>query len=146
MTRVGNYIRAFAFIGRDAGGVRTNASLPDPFQFNWDGMSIFNASQAYMRNYLYEKTNGTLALPVGVLALLYNTANSGDIGDEGATLWLPTMQSSRLEVTGTWAGTGSMQVLTNEIAPVDADQATRYQFDSGTGAYAANVPATTAAS
>lgn len=146
MTRVGNYIRAFAFVGRDAGGARTNASLPDPFQFNWDGMSIFNASQGYMRNYLYEKTNGNLTLPTGVLALLYNVAESGDIGNEGSQLWLPTMQSSRLELTGTWAGAGATEVLTNEIAPVDADQTTRYQFQSGSGAYAVNVPAGTAAS
>jgi hypothetical protein len=146
LTRVGNYIRAVGLIGRDNSGVRTNASLPDPFQFNWDGMSIFNASQGYMRNYLYEKTNGTLSLPAGVLALLYNIADSADLGDDGSTLWLPTMSSSRLEITGTWAGVGTMQVLTNEIAPVDADQATRYQFQSGSGAYAQNVPATTAAS
>jgi hypothetical protein len=134
------------FIGRDNSGVRTNASLPDPFQFNWDGMGIMNASQAYMRNYLYEKTNGIVTLPTGVLALLFNVAEGGQIGNEGSTLWLPTMQSSRLEITGTWAGVGSMQVLTNEIAPVDADQATRYQFQSGTGAYSTNVPATTAVS
>lgn len=146
MTRVGNYIRTFVFIGRDNSGVRTNASLPDPFQFNWDGMSIFNASQGYMRNYVYEKTNGILTLPTGVLALLYNIGADGSTGDDGSTLWLPTMQSSRLELTGTWAGAGSTQVLTNEIAPVDADQATRYQFQSGSGAYAVNVPAATAAS
>jgi hypothetical protein len=53
------------------------------------------------------------------------------------------MQSSRLELTGTWAGAGSVQVLTNEIAPVDADQATRFQVPNGSGAYAANVPPTT---
>lgn len=146
MTRVGNYIRAFGFIGRDASGVRTNASLPDPFQFNWDGMSIINTSQNYMRQKLYENTNGTLALPVGVLALLYDTGGSaGDIGNDPSTLWLPTMQSSRLELTGTWAGAGSVQVMTNEIAPVDADQATRFQVPNGSGAYAANVPPTTQA-
>lgn len=146
MTRVGNYIRTFGFIGRDNSGVRTNASLPDPFQFNWDGMSIVNASQGYMRNYLFEKTNGLLTLPTGVLALLYNVEDSGALGNEGSTLWVPTMQSSRLELTGTWAGNGSTQVLTNEIAPVDADQATRYQFQSGSGAYGVNVPASTGAS
>jgi hypothetical protein len=144
MTRVGNYIRAFGFIGRDASGVRTNASLPDPFQFNWDGMSIINTSQNYMRQKLYESTNGTVTLPTGVLALLFDTGGAaGDIGNDPSTLWLPTMQSSRLELTGTWAGAGSVQVLTNEIAPVDADQATRFQVPNGSGAYAANVPPTT---
>jgi hypothetical protein len=146
LTRVGNYIRALGFIGRDASGVRTNASLPDPFQFNWDGMSIANTSQNYMRQKLYEATNGVLALPTGVLALLFDTGGSaGDIGNDPSTLWLPTMQSSRLEIAGTWAGAGSMQVLTNEIAPVDADQATRFQVPNGSGAYAANVPPTTQA-
>jgi hypothetical protein len=146
LTRVGNYIRGLGFIGRDASGVRTNASLPDPFQFNWDGMSIVNTSQNYMRQKLYESTNGTVTLPTGVLALLFNTGGAaGDIGNDPSTLWLPTMQSSRLEVTGTWAGAGAMQVLTNEIAPVDADQATRFQVPNGSGAYAANVPPTTQA-
>jgi hypothetical protein len=37
-----------------------------------------------------------------------------------------------------------MQILTNEIAPVDADQATRYQFQSGSGAYGVNPVATPA--
>lgn len=142
LTRVGNYIRALGFIGRDNSGVRTNASLPDPFQFNWDGMAIFNTSQGYMRNYLYEKTNGILTLPTGVLSLLYNYGGSaGDTGNDPSTLWLPTMQSSRLEITGTWAGAGTMQILTNEIAPVDADQATRYQFQNN-GAYGVNPVAT----
>jgi hypothetical protein len=146
LTRVGNYIRAIGFIGRDASNVRTNASLPDPFQFNWDGMSIVNTSQNYMRQKLYEGTNGVVTLPTGVLALLYDTGGAaGDIGNDPSTLWLPTMQSSRLEIAGTWAGAGSMQVLTNEIAPVDADQATRFQVPNGSGAYAANVPPTTQA-
>lgn len=146
LTRVGNYIRCLGFIGRDNSGARTNASLPDPFQFNWDGMSIINTSQNYMRQKLYENTNGVVALPTGVLALLYDTGGAaGDVGNDPSTLWLPTMQSSRLEVTGTWAGAGSMQVLTNEIAPVDADQATRFQVPNGSGAYAANVPPTTQA-
>jgi hypothetical protein len=145
LTRVGNYIRALGFIGRDNSGVRTNASLPDPFQFNWDGMAIVNTSQGYMRNYLFEKTNGALTVPTGVLALLYNYGGAaGDIGNDPSTLWLPTMQSSRLEITGTWAGAGTMQILTNEIAPVDADQATRYQFQSGSGAYGVNPVATPA--
>jgi hypothetical protein len=146
MTRVGNYVRALGFIGRDASNVRTNASLPDPFQFNWDGMSIINTSQNYMRQKLYEATNGVLTLPTGVLALLFDVGGAaGDIGNDPSTLWLPTMQSSRLELTGTWAGAGSVQVLTNEIAPVDADQATRFQVPNGSGAYAANVPPTTQA-
>jgi hypothetical protein len=108
-------------------------------------MAITNTSQGYMRNYLVEKTNGAFTVPTGVLALLYNYGGAaGDIGNDPSTLWLPTMQSSRLEITGTWAGAGTMQILTNEIAPVDADQATRYQFQSGSGAYGVNPVATPA--
>jgi hypothetical protein len=146
-TRVGNYIRQVILVGRDGTGARNNASLPDPFQFNWDGMSILNADQKYMQQSIYEQTNGTLTLPTGVLVLSYNKGGAaGDLGNDPSTLWLPTTQSSRLELTGTWAGSGSVQVVTNEVAPVDVDQATRYQFPNGSGAYAANVPASTSAS
>lgn len=146
-TRVGNYIRDIILVGRDASGVRSNGALPDPFQYNWDGMNIHNASQKYMQQYIYEKTNGTVTLPVGVLVLPYNNGGAAqDLGNDPSTLWLPTSNSTRLELTGTWAITGSVQVATNEVAPVDADQATRYQFPNGSGAYAANTPATTNAS
>jgi hypothetical protein len=126
--------------------VRSDAVFPDPLIFNWDGVQQWNVSQRFLQQYWYEKTQGTVTRPAGIFALLYNTGGPGDdVGNEDPTLWLPTTTASRLEVTGVSASAGTIQVLTNEVAPVDPDQATRYQFPSGSGAYAANVPPTTTA-
>lgn len=144
LTRLGNYIRALVFVARDNSAVRSDAVFPDPLIFNWDGVQQWNVSQRFLQQYWYEKTNGTLTRPAGVFALLYNTGGpSDDVGNEDPTLWLPTTTASRLEVTGNSASAGSIQVLTNEVAPVDPDQATRYQFPSGSGAIGANLPPTT---
>lgn len=132
-TRLGNYIRMVAFIARDVSGVRSAAVFPDPFQHNWDGMMIRNQSQRYNQQELYEKTGGILTMPTGVFALPYN--HGGDVatlGDEDPDLWLPTTQSSRISIDGVSAAAGSVQVLTNEVAPIEQNQANRYQTPSAT--------------
>lgn len=145
LTRVGNYIRNLVFIARDGTGARADTVFPDPLILNWDGMQVHNASQRYLRQFFYEKTNGILTRPTGVFVLPFDIGGADQaLGNETPDLWLPTTQSSRIEATGNSAGAGTVQVLTNEVAPVDADQTTRYQWANGSGAYAANVPPTTA--
>lgn len=127
MTRLGNYIRMLAFIARDASGVRQDTVFPDPFQFNWDGMTIRNQSQNYASQDLYEKTMGTVVRPTGVFCLPFNHGGpEATFGNEDPDLWLPTTQSSRISVDGTVAVAGSVQVLTCEVAPVEQDQTQRY--------------------
>jgi hypothetical protein len=127
MTRLGNYIRALAFIARDGSGVRQDTVFPDPFQFNWDGMTIRNQSQRYAQQDFYEKTQGTLTRPTGVFILPFNHGGpDAALGNEDPDLWLPTTQSSRLEVAGNSAVAGSVQVLTSEVAPIESDQTQRY--------------------
>lgn len=147
LTRVGNYIRNLIFVARDASGVRQDTVFPDPMVFNWDGMQIHNASQRYLQQYWYEKVQGALTRPAGVYVLPFNTGGQDDrMGNDPPTLWLPTTQSSRLEITGNSAVAGSVAVLTNEVAPVEENQAERYMFPNASGAYAANgVPTTQAA-
>lgn len=137
LTRLGNYLRVVAFISRDASGVRSNSVFPDPYRFEWDGMMIRSESQFYARQTIYEKTGGVLTLPNGVFALLFNTGGpDNEVGNEDPDLWLPTSQSSRLEVKGTAAAPGTIQVLTNEVAPIEVDQTQRYVDPSATGSLA----------
>lgn len=127
LTRLGNYLRAVVFIARDGTGARADAVFPDPFQFNWDGMTIRNQSQRYAKQELYEKTGGILTLPSGVFMLPFNHGGPvATLGDEDPDLWLPTSQSSRLEIAGPSATAGTVQVLTCEVAPVEQDQTQRY--------------------
>lgn len=124
--RVGNLIRTVIFVARDASNVRVDTVFPDPMQFTWDGNVIFNASQKYLQQYLFEEMVNA-ARPTGVYALLYNTGGpAGHVGNEEPNLYLPTAQSSRLELYGNSAVAGSIEVIMNEIAPIEQVQTERY--------------------
>lgn len=134
-TRLGNYIRIAAFIARDVSNVRQNTVFPDPFQLNWDGMMIRNQSQRYNQQELSEKiAGGTVTpLPTGVFAIPFNHGGpDAALGDEDPDLWLPTTQSSRISIDGVSAVAGSIQVLTNEVAPIEQNQANRYVTPNAT--------------
>lgn len=135
VTRVGNLIRTLVFIARDGTAARVNTVFPDPALLNWDGMQIHNASQRYLQQYLYEKILGAVTLPTGVFALPFSAFGAaGVLGqDNGGAGWLPTTQSTRLELTGTSAVAGSIQFLVNEVAPVEVNQAERFQSPSDSG-------------
>lgn len=133
VTRVGNYIRALVLIGRDNTGARSDSVIPEPFQFTWDGNNIHNVSQRYLQDYFRSKVSGPFTRPTGVFVLPFNHATTGRMGNEDPVLWLPTMDSSRIEVTGTAAAAGSVQMLVNEVAPVETNQAQRYEFPNDTG-------------
>lgn len=139
ITRVGNYIRAVPMICRDGTGARVDTVFPNPFRLNWDGNMMHNCSQNYMADYFRSKVNGPFTRPVGVFVLPYNHVTTGRMGNEDPSLWLPTMDSSRIEIDGNSAVAGSIQMLVNEVAPVETNQAARYEFPNNTGAVA--VPA-----
>jgi hypothetical protein len=127
LTRLGNYIRTLVFVARDNTGARADTVFPDPWQWNWDGMTLRTQSQRYSHQDFYEKTDGTVTRPTGVFVLPFNHGGPlAAFGNEDPDLWLPTTQSSRLEIAGTSAVAGSIQVLTNEVAPIEQDQAARY--------------------
>ena len=140
LRRLGNYVRLWAFIARDASGVRSNSVFPDPVSFEWDGITIRKQSQRYMRQEVYEKTLGTVTLPTGVFAIPFNHGGEkGLLGNEDPDLWLPTSASSRIRLVGSSAAAGSVEVLTNDVATVEQDQTDRYQVPNATGEVVAGV-------
>lgn len=136
ITRVGNYLRCIPIICRDTANVRSDLVSPEPFRLNWDGNMIHNVSQAYMQDMLRSKVNGPFTRPVGVFCLPFNHVSTGRMGNEDPSLWLPTTDASRIEIEGTSAVAGTMQILVNEVAPVETNQAQRYEFPNQTGAVA----------
>lgn len=96
---------------------------------------IHNTSQRYMQDYFRSKVNGTFTRPTGVFVLPFNHSD-GRMGNEDPVLWLPTMDTSRLEIDGVSAVAGSIEMLINEVAPVEVNQAQRYEFPNQTGAVA----------
>lgn len=144
LPRVGNLIRALVFICRDNSGVRTDATMPDPIQFNWDARILTLESQRYRIFRQGEQLPVSTSRDTGIFVLPFNSISDGQVGDEAPNLWLPTVQASRLELAGVSAGAGSIQVLTNDVAPVEVDPADRFVDTSATGFHAGAAPVTPA--
>jgi hypothetical protein len=134
-TRLGNYLRFVGIITRDGTGARSDAVAPDPFVFNWDGMQMQNFTQRMMQQRLYERVNGVFTRPAGVWALPFNFGGEYPaMGNESPNLWLPTSQSSRLSIDGSGNGTaGTVTLITCEVAPIEVNQADRYQEHNASG-------------
>jgi len=138
LTRLGNRIRNLVFIftdSSDARGSTQDGLFPDPFTISLDNRPIMNIPR-YM--WLNTFTNywgyiGTLANSVGaagtavagdtgggrdfcVWPLCFNSEFAAMAGQEFGDLWLKTLTTSRLEVSGNYGGTGKLYVLTNDIA------------------------------
>lgn len=131
--QVGSYIRLIALVGRDVSGVRSNAVLPDPIRFTWDGNAIHEISLAALRFRLRERISGVFTYPTGLICLPFNHGGyMGKLGNETPDLWLATSESSRIEFTGNNTAAGSVEMLVNEVAPVETSQTERYQVPNDT--------------
>ena len=131
--RVGNMVRELVFVFRDNSGVRQAAQAPDPLFINLDARQLTRMPQQLWRTYMGERYLFS-ALPVGV----YNYSFAHDVlghgGDGTPELWLPTMQSSRLEFGGSnFGAAGSVDIIVNDIAPATIDPGDRYVENSATG-------------
>jgi hypothetical protein len=136
--RVGNTIRTIILIARDNTGARNATVMPGTggtFSLNLDGRVLTSESIALRQTLCGAMTeNGSLAgQDAGVLAFYFNNSILGKVGDESSDLWIPTLQSSRLELVGTATTAGTLEILTNDIAEVETDQSQRYVMESGTG-------------
>ncbi len=146
--RVGNLIRNLIFIGRktSSSGARDFKVTPGFPILNWDARQLTNETELYRRNLTYEpieQQNATTAgTPLaGVMAYTFNKTNQSRAGDDKPWLWLPTVEATRLELTGSWEEAGVMQILTNDIAPAEVNPTQRYAVPSATGFHpSAEVP------
>jgi hypothetical protein len=102
-------------------------------ELRWDGNAIFTSSVRYLKAYAMQKLSGAITFPTGVIVFPFSHLLSGRMGNESPDLWLPTTQSTRLEVVGPSATAGNIQVIVNDVAPVEQTQTERYQVPNDTG-------------
>lgn len=133
LPRVGNLIRNIVIIARDAGGARADGVFPDPAELVWDARSLTRDSQSYRHELLASRIPDLIARDAGVFVYGFAHSDHNHQGDDAPTLWLPTVQSSRLELTGNSDLAGRLEVLTNDIAPVEVTPGERYIETSETG-------------
>lgn len=132
--RVGNMLRGLVFVMRDATGVRVSTIAADPLTINLDARQLTRQSQQLWRTREAEQYLLAGAFPVGVFPYMLAGDVLGHGGDGTPELWIPTMQSTRLELVGdNYAAIGSIDILTNDVAPAEIAPAERYVETSDTG-------------
>lgn len=119
LPHVGNLIRNIIFILRTAAlpaGTRSTANFADPARLSLDGRQLLIEPRAYRRAVMAERYG--FAPDTGVFVYDFTHDQDGTAGNENRHLYLPTVQSSRLELQGSFGAAGELVVLTNDVAPV----------------------------
>lgn len=125
LPRVGNYIRDILFIFRDANGSRSvgEANFPDPLSIYWDTRLLHQYLKAVWNDQLVKRTDLTAGAEAargrdnGVYVQDFAHDFDGALGYELRDGWLPTSQSTRLEVQGSFGVAGTLTIITNDVAP-----------------------------
>jgi hypothetical protein len=133
ITRTGNLIRNMIFICRNAAGERKAAVCPDPMILQWDARQLLMDTQKYREHAGFAERANLTSYPVGVFVFPFSHSIDNLIGDDNPSLWLPTVQATRLELDGTAAEAGTMQQVINDIAPGEVVPSDRYVETSETG-------------
>lgn len=131
VNRVGNLLRNIVFITRDATGARVDTVMPDPVIVSWDRRQQFQMSQRLWQQLMFEKlVDVTRDTGVWILSMSHSIQNRS--GDDAPSLWWPTVQATDLNIQGNSAVTGTMQIVVNDIQPVETVPAERYTENSDT--------------
>lgn len=127
LTRVGNYIRNLVCVYRRNGSSRANgqSDFPDPMTLNLDTRPVDIVEKNNFTHQMYERSgyggagianDAARGLDNGVFVIDFTSEFDGTYGLENRDLWLPTLGSTRLEVSGTFANPGTLTVMTNDVA------------------------------
>lgn len=131
LIRKGNWIRNLIFVQRRGGTSRANgqSDWPDPLTLSLDTapLEILGFNQWQMQMWERSGFGGALSTTIpandsaggqenGVFVLDFMHDFDGTYGLENRNLWLPTLASTRLEISGTFANAGVLTVYTNDVA------------------------------
>lgn len=137
LSRMGNLIRTLIFVCRTAGGARQGpgfTNMPDPIDVRWDARQITNEAFQYRRTLMSERSiPGTTNVEDGVVVFDYSHDLDGKAGYDEPTLWLPTVQATRFEIHASNFAAGQLQIITNDVAPVEVNPNDRFVETSQTG-------------
>lgn len=122
--RVGNIVRGWIFIYRNAAGVRQAAAnwlqTATLYRdgYNYDVIDVNNWLNEIALYYGLNAAADTAGgFDTGVWPYMFIFDLAGVAGNELRGQYWPTLQSSRIELDGTYGVAGTLEVLTNDIAP-----------------------------
>lgn len=123
--RVGNVVRGWIFVYRVGSARVANATtkFPNPATIYRDGYNydvidknlwLQTAAERYGLTAPVETAGG---LDNGVFPYMFIFDLDGRPGNELRGQWWPTLQSSRIQLTGSFGTAGTLEVITNDVAP-----------------------------
>ena len=133
VTRTGNLIRVLAFVGRTSVFVRADTPFPDPFILNWDSRDLQIATQQVLRGIMREYIEQLSARDAGVYVFQFSYGEERHAGQVEINSWLPTVSATRLEVDGSSAAGGTLDILVNDVSVAETSPAARAVETSATG-------------
>lgn len=123
-SRMGNHIRNIILVDRRNSSTRANGEtdMPDPLNLYWDTRLVHSYTKVVWRDIIKQRTGYTAAAEAaggydnGVFVFDFCHEFTGKIGMELREGYLPTVQSTRVEIQGTWGNTDNLDVITNDVA------------------------------
>lgn len=118
LTRVGFSLRNLILVFRTAANVRlTDAQMPSTLEFAIDNKTVKLATMDWWINQTSQRAQlGATGLPSGVVGYSFCHDENMRQGNEIKTLYLPTAEASLLQFKFTPTQTGSLTVITNDLA------------------------------
>lgn len=130
LTRMGNYLRMIIPVLRRASSTRANGQtdFPDPTTVLIDQRNQDYIPKPIWLQDVWEKwgygpqfsavaAEAAAGFDNGVFPYDWAHEFAGEVGHENRDLWLPTIEATRFELSGSWANAGVLTVLTNDVAP-----------------------------
>lgn len=122
LDRVGNFIRNIGFVFRDSGGDREGDTFPSSLKLTLDGQLLHDELTVLRRSKMQRRYGYSLAsidtqdFDEAVVWYDFTHDFDGKPGGELRDLWLPTVQSTRLELEFNAGEAGTLEILTNDVA------------------------------
>jgi hypothetical protein len=132
ITRTGSLLRTVLFVARKA-NVRTDAVFPDPQTMNWDSRNLQIMSARVLRQLMREYVSQLAERDTGVYVWGFSYGEDRNYGANGINSWLPTVSATRLELVGSSAEAGTIDVVVNDVSVAETNPAARAVESSATG-------------
>ncbi len=123
LKRKGNYLRQIIFVFRSGGTRATGQSnWPSETRFLRDSFPARYYEDKIWRHIMYERTGFSATIETaggldnGVRFHDYMHEFDGALGREMRDQWQPTRGSTRLEIAGSFGASGTLDVITNDVA------------------------------
>lgn len=138
VTDTGNMLRMLGFITR-VSGARSEEPFPDPYNLIWDTGYLKISTRRLLQIQMRELIEQLAERDKGVYFFNWSYGTHRHAGENELNALIPTVTATRLELTGSSAEAGTVDVFTNTVSIAEINPALRPVQRNATG-YAPPTP------